>query len=154
MFSTIVYKIIENQCRIERNIIYGAQSIRKQIGLHRPTEDYDIMTKFPINSAIRTRDALNKVYGNVFFIKPADHEETWKVMFKDKCVVDYTKLTKPFPGVVKINGLFYRHISEEETAKIKSVKDRNLVFRHDKDLDDLRRIERIKTLPTQTQLPF
>ena len=139
---------------MDRGIIYGGQSIKKQIGLNRQTDDYDIMSKAPLLLALRTRNALSRVYPGAFTIKPAEHEGTWKVMYKDKCVVDYTKLERPYPRIIKINGLFYRHISEEETAKIKSVKDRNLVFRHDKDLDDLRRIEKVKISSSQNQLPF
>ena len=73
-----------NQTKKDKNIIYGARSINAQVGvLSRSTDDYDVFTKNPRNSAIKTEKNFDKISGaDNFYTKPAMHPGTFKVMSK------------------------------------------------------------------------
>lgn len=147
-----VRQSILNQAKKEGNIIYGAQSIKKQIGIFsRRTEDYDIFSKKPKRSARTTEKNLDSLYGyDAFYTKPAMHPGTWKVMDKgldekkntedDFGVVDYTNMPKPKPKSRNYGGVSYRDLSLEKKAKLKSIRDPEFSFRHKKDKEDLARI--------------
>lgn len=142
-----------NQTKQEGNIIYGAQSIRKQIGIFgRGTFDYDILAKKPKQSAYKTEKAFDKITGgDNYYVKPAKHSGTWKVMNKgwdtrkgtkdDIGIIDYTEMSKPIPKFKVINGVRYRVISEEKKAKLKALRDKAYAFRHKKDREDYDRIK-------------
>lgn len=144
-------KIILKQIRRDKNIIYGAQSIKKQIGYRgRPTEDYDTYSNTPKKSAIKIERKLDKVVrGDQFYVKPAKHAGTWKVNWigldmkkgtrDDKGWVDYTEPEK-VPKYVTINNIRYRALIEELKAKEKALADPTQKFRHSKDLQDAKRI--------------
>lgn len=142
-----------NQTKKEGNVIYGAQSIRKQIGIFgRGTFDYDILAKKPKQSANKTEKIFDKITrGDNYYVKPAQHPGTYKVMNKgwdskkgtedDVGVVDYTQMPKPIPRTKTINGVRYRVISEERKAKLKALRDKAYAFRHKKDKEDYDRIK-------------
>lgn len=144
---------IENQTREDKDIIYGGQSIKKRLGaVGRKTRDYDIFSKKPKLSARKIEKKLDKVYGmDAFYVKPAEHPETIKVMHigidkkaktkDDYNVIDYSPTPKPTPRFDIINGIRYRKLSAEKKAKLKSLKDKEYEFRHPKDKEDLQRIK-------------
>lgn len=146
-------KIILGQTKKEKNIVYGAQSIKKQTGLWgRDTFDFDIFSRKPIISARKTERKLDKnVDGDSFFVEKAKHKGTYKVKYvgydlkkntkDDISMVDYTGMPYPLPKTKIINGVRYRELSEEERKKIKILKQKSMKFRHQKDRDDLNRIK-------------
>jgi len=147
------------QTRKNKNIIYGARSINKQIHplLRRRTYDYDILSPTPKKSAQITEKNYDKIIGsNQFYVKPALHPGTWKVMHigsdmkkatkDDIGYVDYSKTPRPVPKYKVINGIRYRKLCEEEKAKLKSLNDPQMAFRHKKDLQDLKVIRQSKRL--------
>jgi len=148
-----IKETILNQTRKDKNIIYGAQSIKKQLGiLGRETQDYDIFAKKPKTSALKTDRRLDKIWGsNHFYVKKAEHKGTWKVMNKgldgkkgtrdDVGIVDYTKMSRPTPRYVVIEGARYRILSQEKKAKYKSLRDKKMKFRSEKDREDVERIK-------------
>lgn len=150
--SPDVERTILNQARKEKSVIYGAQSIKKQIGIFaRGTNDYDVLSFKPKKSAKRTEKSLDKLYGwDNFYVKPAKHQGTYKVMDEgndgrkntddDFNIVDYTIMPKPRPSFVVINGVRYRKISQEKIAKLKAIRDKSYAYRHAKDKEDLARI--------------
>ena len=142
MLSSRIKVIIENQARVERNIIYGGQSLNKQIGLKRPTDDFDIYSKDALRSAVKTMNLLNREFLGGFHIEKAKHPGTWKVMFGKTCIADYTQLSLPYPYVREINGILYKVIAEEKAAKIKAIRDPEFRFRYWKDMQDLTQIKR------------
>lgn len=145
-------KALLAQTKKDKNIIYGAQSINKQAGVFsRGTEDYDILSKNPKKAAKKTEKKFDKIVGsNQFYVKPAMHPGTFKVMHvgidmraktkDDKGLVDYSKIPKPKPPVKVINGIAYRSLTQEAVAKQKSLRDKQMAFRHKKDRGDLRSI--------------
>jgi len=154
--SNKVNEIILNQAKKEKNIVYGARSIQAQGGLFsRYTQDWDILSKKPKNSALKTETALDKLYGsNQFYVKPALHPGTHKVMNKgndkrkgtedDYGIVDYTTLNNKGLRYRNINGIRYRNLSQEKKAKYKALRDKTQQFRWEKDREDLERIKLIQ----------
>jgi hypothetical protein len=150
--SPDVERSILLQAKKEKNIIYGAQSIKKQIGIYaRGTKDYDIFSKKPKRSATVTEKNLDRIYGwDNFYVKPANHPGTYKVMDKgydckpktddDFNVADYTVMPKKVKYIT-YNGVRYRNIQIEKQAKLKAVKDKSYAYRHEKDKEDLERIK-------------
>lgn len=143
--------IIENQVKKDKNIIYGARSIKKRLGwFGRETSDYDIYSNSPRRSAVKLERKLDKgVKANLFYSKPAMHKGTYKVMSSgfdrkrgtedDYGIADFTK-PKGRIRTTTIQGIRYDLLSEERKNKIKSLKDKKMQFRHEKDKNDLQRI--------------
>ena len=143
---------IKEHIKKEKGIIYGGQSIKKQIGIFgRPTLDYDVNVKNPKKSANKLQKKLDKVYGkDQFYAKKGVYKSVHKVMDKgpdgrkgtkdDIGIVDFTPIPKPKPSVIKINGIQYRRLRAEVSAKRRALKDKTQAFRHKKDMDDMNRI--------------
>ena len=144
------------KARERKDIIYGGQSIKAQIGIFaRPTSDFDIFTKQPKKAAMNTEKDFDRIVGfDYFYTKPAKHPGTWKVKGRgvdlrkgtrdDEETVDYSKYPRPKPKVIMINGVMYRRLSGEIAGKKRAIKDPNYAFRHDKDIADLNRIRLYK----------
>jgi hypothetical protein len=155
-FHPLQENTIKNQAKREKNIIYGARSVQAQIGFigSRPTDDWDIFSKKPKKSAMKTERVLDRLWGyDKFYTKPAMHPGTFKVMNKgfdnrkgtkdDYGVVDYTKMPKPPPRTINILGNRYRKLSQEKSSKFKALRDKTQKFRHQKDREDVERIKLI-----------
>ena len=148
-----IEKCILNTVKKQKQIVYGGRSIQKQIGIFsRPTTDFDIFTSNPKSNAYAMEKKLDKIMGfDYFYKKKGMNKSTWKVKNKgkdmkkgtqdDEGVVDYTQTPKPKPKVKKINGVYYRNIKEELKAKRCALKDKEMSFRHKKDLEDIHRIK-------------
>ena len=142
---------ILNQAKRNNEIVYGAQSVKKQLGvLARSTFDYDIYSRNPKRSAVMLTRTLNRASKSKdYYNKPALYPRTKKVMHvgvdrvrgtrDDLGIVDYT-VTKPVK-TVKINGIKYSKLSETVKDKRKSLGDLMFKFRHRKDKEDLQRIK-------------
>ena len=154
----IIDKTIKKQAKKDKSIIYGARAINKQVTgvLRRRTYDYDLFTKAPKKSATRVARTLNKKAGYpFFFVKKAKYPHTQKVMHvgrdlkkntrDDYGVADYTKMPKKVPYIV-VNGIRYRRLTEEQKAKLKSLRDKQYAFRHKKDAYDVQSIKSDKKL--------
>ncbi len=149
--GTIKGKILHNT-RKKKDIIFGARSIQKQIGiLARPTKDFDIFTNNSKKSARSLEKQLDKLTrGDNFFVKRGLNPTTNKVKFigrdrirntrDDETIADFTKTPKPIPKFVTINEIRFRTLEEEIKAKQKLIRDPLFKFRRLKDLEDLRRI--------------
>ena len=143
--------VIESQVRKDKNIIYGARSIKKRLGwFGRETSDYDIYSNSPKRSALKLDRTLDKgSKSNSFYTTPALHKGTYKVMnvdfdrikgtSDDYGIADFTK-PKGRIKTTTIQGIKYDMLSEERKNKLKSLKDKKMAFRHEKDRNDLNRI--------------
>lgn len=143
---------ILSRTRRKKDIIFGGQSIKKQIGiLARRTKDFDIFTKKSRKSALEVEGKFDKLTRkDNFYVKKGKNPSTWKVKFigrdgirgneDDETIVDYTKTPKPEPKTVRINGIRYRNLNEEIKAKLRAIRNPKFAFRKEKDLDDIRRI--------------
>jgi hypothetical protein len=151
-------KILE-QVKKKKQIIYGAQSIKKQIGegLSRSTSDFDIFAHNPKKAATETEREIEKLTPtDTFFVKPAVHKGTFKIKYKgqdmkpntkdDKEIADYTKTPSPLPPTKTLNGIRYRTLAQEKKAKRMSLRDKQFKFRHEKDREDLNRAENSKVI--------
>lgn len=147
--------IILNEAKGKKQTIYGARSIQAQLGIiSRQTKDWDIFSDNPKKDAVSTEKKLDKFFGfDYHYTKEGKHKGTYKVKGKgydlkkgtpdDEEVVDYTKIPKPKPKTVVINGVAYRDIKEEIKRKKEILKDKSYQFRHKKDRLDLGLIESV-----------
>jgi hypothetical protein len=149
--------IIKEQVKKDKNIVYGAQSIKKHIGIFaRPTQDWDIYSKTPRRSAIKLERNLDRRSGeDIYYLTSSKfHKGTYKIYHKgadkrkgtadDIGVADFSKL-KRIKTTVK-NGIRYSELSESIKDKKKALKDPQYAFRHQKDREDLNRIRTFKKI--------
>jgi len=148
------HSIIRKQIRNDNNTIYGARSMNAQLipsMIRRQTEDYDVLSKNPKQSAEKLEKALDANAGyDAYYTKPAEHKGTHKVISRgmvrgvktdDYTVADFTNPSS-YRNVrtVKKNNLSYAHISERKKDALNSLNNPAYSFRHEKDRDDLNRI--------------
>lgn len=145
-------KVVKNQVRKNKSVVYGAQAIKHHIGfMARPTQDWDILTNNPQKAARQLQMSLVKrSRSNDYFIKQAKYPGTIKVKHKgvdgiantkdDLEVADFTLSNKPIQTVT-YDGVRYVALNEVVKDKKKSLRDEESAFRHQKDLEDLKRIE-------------
>jgi len=143
---------IKEQIRKDKNIVYGGKAMNKNISfgiLRRPTLDFDVVSKKPLESARKLEKKLDKKAGaNIYYTKPAKYEHTVKVMSKgrnlknpddDYGVADFTSPQRKMNTVNK-NGIRYARLEERESDARRSLTKQEFVYRHDKDREDLNRI--------------
>lgn len=142
------------QARKEGNIVFGGQAIKKRLGiLARRTKDFDFFSRTSRKSALKAEMNLNRVFrDNVFFTKKGTNPGTFKVKHKgndllpntndDIGVADFTLTPRPPPKFFVSKGVRFRTLREELNAKKRLVKNKEFLFRREKDLEDLRRIIR------------
>lgn len=149
-------KVILSQAKRDKNIIYGAQSIKKQIGFFgRETQDYDVYSNRPRYSAKKLEKNLdNKAHSDVYYMKPALHRGTYKVKYvgqdKKKFTrddIDVADFTVPKRNVkyIMIKGIRYSHLSESIKDKYRALLAKKYAFRHAKDKNDIDRIHAYKS---------
>jgi hypothetical protein len=146
--------IIIGEAKKRKHIVYGAQAMNIQLNpaFRRITPDVDLYAKNPKKSAQRTQKILDKkVAGghDDFFMRPAIHRGTFKVMHEGKDgkkntsddinVADYTKQNNQIKTVV-INGVRYESINSISQGKQRTLRDKKSKYRHEKDKNDLERI--------------
>lgn len=144
-------RIVEEQARKNAEVIYGARAVNKQVSgpFQRLTRDFDVYSGKPKRSASQLEKSFDNRFGNDFYVKPAKHEGTWKVMSvgedrkkgtkDDEGIADYTILPKGLKSRV-IDGVRYSSLSHEELNRRKSLGEKEMQFRHDKDRTDLDRM--------------
>ena len=156
MLKSKVEKTILKQVKKNKEIVYGAKALNKQVVgfVQRPTQDYDIYSTKPKRSARQVEKKLDKLYGfDHFYTKPAMNPGTTRVMSKGKDldkgtrddynVADYTEKPRKV-RVVTIGGVKYAHVSKIKEDKVKALMDPAYKFRHEKDKWDLERIKKTK----------
>lgn len=133
-----VNKIILQEIRKEKAIIFGAKSVNKQVPKHLQThtEDFDILTKDnPKRLAKRIERRLDKRFkGNFYEVKPAQHPGTHKIInrLSGKGIVDTSKQEEKV-GFVKRKGVRYARLRFQEKKIRQSLADPESKFRHQKD---------------------
>lgn len=145
---------ILNQAKKEGNIIYGGKAIQRKLKFDsRPTMDFDLYSKKPKKSAIKSKTNLNKnLHTMGFFAKKGTNKSTWKVKnvgrdnlrnTKDDIgIADYTKTPRKVPKFFTIKGVKYRSLQEELQAKKKLIKNKDFEFRRKKDITDFKKLKR------------
>ncbi len=141
--------VILNQARQNKEVVYGAQAMNKQVSpfLRRPSQDYDLYSKKPLSSAQQLERSLDRRSGgNNYFVKPAVHAGTFKVQEKgndnlprtkdDVQVADYTQQPQ---GVVSrlLGGIRYVTLGSIEQRKKQILQDPKEEYRHAKDRRDV-----------------
>lgn len=150
--------IVRNRLRTTKNIMYGARAMNRQLPMmyHRHTEDFDIYSKRPRKDAMHLERLLDKdSRGDNYYVKPALHPGTWKVMDEgydkikgtkdDIGIADYSRPNRRI-RTVTIDGISYAHLSERVKDAKRSLKEPIFAFRHEKDRRDLWRIKQGRKL--------
>lgn len=139
-----INNLIKKQAKKRGSILFGGRALNLQLNssLRRPTEDFDIYSKTPKKSATRIERKLDKhIDADMFFIKPAMHPGTWKVMNRatNREVADYSK---PPENVQtrQVNGLRVASLPFIKKQRQEILKDPESRFRHKKDKDAIQRI--------------
>lgn len=141
--------IVRTRLRTTGNIMYGARAMNRQLPFmyHRQTEDFDIYSNKPRKDAMHLEGLLDKdSRGDFYYVKPALHKGTFKVMDKghdnikgtqdDLGIADFSRPTRRI-RTISINGIRYAHLSERVKDAKRSLKEPIFAFRHEKDRKDL-----------------
>jgi hypothetical protein len=139
-------RVVLTQAKKNKSVVYGGHALNHHLPPHldRHTEDYDILTTHPQQSAKSLEKKLDRKYGgDLFYVKPAQHPGTFKVMNRvtNKEVADYTKKEKNVTHVKSKRGVRYVGLSHIKKGLIKTLKDKESSYRHPKDRDALLRIK-------------
>lgn len=154
-------KCILKQAKKNKEVVYGSQAIKKHIGFYaRTPNDFDLMSKNPLESARQIEKKLDKkAGGDYYYIKPSKHKGTVKVKHKgwdgkkgtkdDLNIADYSKMREI--QTKKIEGVRYAQLSETVKDKTRSLKSKEFAYRHNKDREDLERIRFAKKIQTMNE---
>lgn len=136
--------IILEMAKNKNQVIYGQQSVNKQLplNLQRTTKDYDIYTKNPKQSAEELVKKLSGIYkGKKFQVVKGVNPKTYKVKMGKKTIADYTGTTNK-PKAVKEFGVQYAKLGYQKKKLKKIIKNPEYEWRHKKDMDTLEKIKR------------
>lgn len=139
----IIRQVVLDKAQKEDQIIYGARAINQQVPeyLRKKTSDYDILTKKPKKTAKKVLEELKRRTGKEFTLKKAKHKGTYKIKYEDETVIDYTQLKRK-PKTKSSFGNKYYDIKSIKKNISRSLNNPNNLFRKDKDLDSLNRINK------------
>lgn len=149
-------RIILRDTKRDKNIIYGGKALNAQVipQIRVPTLDYDIYTrKSPRAEARQMERKLDRKFrADLFETRRAIHPQTHRVVNKvtKRAVVDYTRMPKPQPEYVKVEGVRYIPLRRVEARRRRILRDRKSAFRHHKDREAVEVIEidrRLKATP-------
>lgn len=154
----LINKTIRKFIQDKRLIIHGSRAVNAQTHFpyQRAARDYDVFTKR--NSRL-TADQLDKLLdkvrkGDYHYVKPSAHRGTNMVMdvgadLKKRTRDDFelasiTQIPRKRFSTVEINSILYAHLDELEKAKLRTLRYKKYTFRHKKDREDLRIIQKLK----------
>ena len=133
-----VKKVILQEVRKDKAIIFGARAVNKQIPKHLRvhTEDYDVLVEGnPKKLAKRIERRLDKKFGGNFYsVEPARHEGTEKIRnnLSGKGLADISKRKDKVP-FVKRKGVKFAKLKFQEKKIRESLSNPEAKFRHQKD---------------------
>ncbi len=128
----------------DKEIIHGERAIMIRLPpfLHRHTKDYDVISETPRKDAIEAEKILDKEFGgDLFQVKKALHEGTWRVKSKvdGESYADFSKKENEVLHDI-IQGKKYMKLEQIKKKIKETLKNKEKVFRHAKDKDALNRI--------------
>lgn len=137
-------KVILKKLRDSGLIVYGAQAINAHLPdwLDKATEDWDIFSVNPEETAKKLEELLDKRYGGDYFeVKPAKHEGTFKVMNK-VTLREAADISLPDKKIdyVTLDGINYTTLEFQVESIKKVLADPEAQYRHAKDTEVLQRI--------------
>lgn len=138
-------RLIKSKLRHSDLVVHGGKAINAQLPswLSKATEDWDILSVNPEETARKLEGLLDERYGGDYFeVIPAKHEGTFRIINKvtRREVADIT-LPERRIGYRTINGINYATL-EYHVKRIKEIlRDPEVKFRHAKDRETLQRIK-------------
>lgn len=143
--------IIEQHIRKNKDTLYGAQAIRYHSGIFaRPTSDYDVKSRNAKRNAMQLgKDLDRRSMADVYFEQESKfHKGTYKVIYKgedhkpntkdDVAIADFTQ--ERHTPYRNFSGIRVVGINSIKHDKRKAISDPQFQFRHEKDREDLFRI--------------
>jgi len=141
--AAIVRRTIKSK---DGEIIQGERSLEMQLPpkYKKPTQDYDIYSPKPKQSAEETENELDREFGGDYFkTVPAKHRGTYKVVsnIDEDGWADYTKPDEPVPKV-KIGKTNYTTLQFELKKAVRTLKQKKYAYRHEKEKNKIERIKK------------
>ena len=138
-------KVIISHVKKRGLILFGQKATNRQLpeDLRKETQDYDIFSPTPKESAKRIERKLDKKFkGNFFIVKAAKHGGTHKVIARvgDRGVADVGKPDRKVP-TIKRKGVRLATLEFQKQQIKKSLADKESEFRHPKDREVRSRIK-------------
>jgi len=128
----------------DKEVIQGERSVEMQVPdrFKRPTQDYDIYSKSPEQSAIETERELDWEFGGDYFrVKKGQHKGTYRVVsnIDDDSWADYTKPSEKVYKT-KIGETDYTTLQFELAKAKRTLAQKKYAYRHQKEMDKIKRI--------------
>jgi len=138
-------QIILQNIKNKGHIVYGARALNAHFPKHldKHTEDWDVFSKTPAQTARRVEQKLDKKYGGDYFkVEPAQHPGTWKVKstVTSQGVADYSQAEGSVPSK-KIGGVSYVKLVWVKKQINKTLKDKESKYRWERDKEAMQRIK-------------
>lgn len=113
----LIAPIIRNYLRKEKKVLYGARALNEHMPPHldRHTIDFDVYAKKPKLDALKVEKQLDKeLGGNYFYVKPAVHKGTWKVVdsISEEGVADFTRVRRKPKHLTTLDGINYARLKD------------------------------------------
>jgi hypothetical protein len=127
-------------------IIQGERSLEAQIPdkYKRDTQDYDVYSPSPEQSAEETEKELDWEFGGDYFrVKEGKHKGTYKVVsnIDNEGWADYTKPSERIPKT-KIGNTHYTTLKFELEKAIRTLKQKQYAYRHEKERNKIKRLKK------------
>jgi len=125
-------------------IIQGERSVEAQVQdkYKKPTTDYDVYSKQPLQSANETEKELDWEFGGDYFsVRPSKHKGTYRVVsnIDGEEYADFTKPKEKTPSI-KIGETEYTTLEFELKKAIRTLKDKQYYYRHAKERNKVKRL--------------
>lgn len=125
-------------------IIQGERSVAAQVPkqFQKPTQDYDVYSKNPKQSALETEKELDWEFGGDYFkTKQSKHKGTYKVVsnIDGEDYADYTEPTEPTPHR-RMGDTKYTTLKFELAKAKRTLAQKKFAYRHKKEMDKIKRI--------------
>jgi len=148
---------IENELTNSKLIVHGGRAINAQLPdwLDKATEDWDLFSTAPRETAEKLEKLLDEHYGGDFFgVIPAKHEGTFRIMnnITLKGVADITIPEKKIDYITE-DGVNYATLEHHVERIKKTLADPTKKFRWKKDKETLQRIRVFKRLKKKAAAP-
>jgi len=140
--AAIVRRTIKSE---DGEVIQGERSLEMQLPskYKKPTQDYDVYSPSPKQSAIETEKELDWEFGGDYFrVKPAKHKGTYKVVsnIDNDTWADYTKPTEKVHKKT-IGNTEYTTLQFELMKAKRTLAKKQFAYRHEKERNKIKRIK-------------
>jgi len=145
LLKRMIPKIVRRTIKAkQKEIIQGERSLEAQLPdrYKKETQDYDVYSQNPKQSAKETEKELDWEFGGDYFkVKPSGHKGTYKVVsnIDGEDWADYTQPQEKTPNI-QIGDTRYTTLRFELQKAIRTLKQKQYAYRHEKERNKVKRI--------------